>query len=74
MCQSLMPKKIKLNFLWGPTRPSRTSTKKKGVLFIIGDWSVKVGNQEIHRVTGKFGLGVQNEAGQRPTQFYQDNN
>ena len=40
-------------------------TSKKGVLFIIGDWSVKVGNQEIHRVTGKFGLGVQNEAGQR---------
>ena len=73
MPQPLMPKKIKLNFLWGPTRPSRTSTKKKGVLFIIGDWSVKVGNQEIHRVTGKFGLGVQNEAGQRVTEFCQEN-
>ena len=37
------------------------------VLFIIGDWKVKVGSQEIPRVTGKFGLGVQNEAGQRLT-------
>ena len=41
--------------------------KKKTVLFIIGDWKVKVGSQEIPRVTGKFGLGVQNEAGQRLT-------
>ena len=40
-------------------------TPKKDVLFIIGDWNTKVGSQEIHRVTGKFGLGVQNEAGQR---------
>ena len=38
---------------------------KKDVLFIIGDWNAKVGIQEISRVTGKFGLGVQNEAGQR---------
>ena len=40
-------------------------TPKKDVLFIIGDWNAKVGSQEIPRVTGKFGLGVQNEAGQR---------
>ena len=39
--------------------------KKKYVLFIIGDWNAKVGSQEIPGVTGKFGLGVQNEAGQR---------
>ena len=39
-------------------------TPKKDVLFIIGDWNAKVGSQEIHGVTGKFGLGVQNEAGQ----------
>ena len=38
---------------------------KKDVLFIIGDWHSKVGSQEIPGVTGKFGLGVQNEAGQR---------
>ena len=40
-------------------------TPKKDVLFNIGDWNAKVGSQEIHGVTGKFGLGVQNEAGQR---------
>ena len=40
-------------------------TAKKDVLFIIGDWNAKVGSQEIPRVTGKFGLGIQNEAGQR---------
>ena len=36
---------------------------KKDVLLIIGDWNAKVGSEEISRVTGKFGLGVQNEAG-----------
>ena len=40
-------------------------TRKKDVLFIIRDWNAKVGSQEIPRVTGKFVLGVQNEAGQR---------
>ena len=48
-------------------------TPPKGVLFIIGDWNAKVGSQEISRVTGKFGLGVQNEAGQRLTEFCQEN-
>ena len=42
-------------------------TPKKDVLFMIGDWNAKVGNQETPEVTGKFGLGVQNEAGQRNT-------
>ena len=42
-------------------------------LFIIGDWNEKVGSQEIPGVTGKFGLGVQNEAGQRLTEFCQEN-
>ena len=44
-------------------------TPKKDVLFIRGDWNAKVGNQEIPGVTGKFGLGVQNEAGQRLIEF-----
>ena len=48
-------------------------TPKKDVLFIIGDWNVKVGNQEIPGVMGKFGLGVQNEAGQRLIEFCQQN-
>ena len=47
-------------------------TFKKDVLFIIEDWNAKVGSQEIPGVTGKFGLGVQNE-GQRLTDFYQKN-
>ena len=48
-------------------------TPKKDVLFIIGDWNAKVGSQEIPEVTGKFGLGVQNEAGQRLIEFCQEN-
>ena len=49
-------------------------TPKKDVLFIIGDWNAKVGSEEIPGVTGKFGLGVQNEAGQRLLiQFCQKN-
>ena len=48
-------------------------TPKKDVLFIIGDWNAKVGSQEIPGVTGKFGLGIQNEAGQRRIEFCQEN-
>ena len=48
-------------------------TPKKDVLFIIGDWHAEVGSQETPGVTGKFGLGVQNEAGQRLTEFFQEN-
>ena len=47
-------------------------TPKKDVLFIIGDWNAKVGSQETG-VTGKFGLGIQNEAGQRLMEFCQEN-
>ena len=46
-------------------------TPKKDILFIIGDWNTKVGNEETPGVTGKFGLGVQNEAGQRLIEFCQ---
>ena len=48
-------------------------TPKIDVLFIIGLWNEKVGRQEIPGVTGKFGLGEQNEAGQRLTEFCQEN-
>ena len=44
-------------------------TPKQDFLFLIGDWNAKVGSQEIPEVIGKFGLGVQNEAGQRLTEF-----
>ena len=46
---------------------------KKDVLFILGDWNAKVGSQETPGVTGKFGLGIQNEAGQRLIEFCQEN-
>ena len=48
-------------------------TPKKDVLFFIGDWNAKVGSQATPGVTGKFGLGVQNEAGQRLIEFCQKN-
>ena len=48
-------------------------TAKNNVLLITGDWNAKVGSQEISRVTGKFGLGVQNQAGQRLTEFCHEN-
>ena len=48
-------------------------TPQKDVLFIIGDWNAKVGSQETSGVTGKFVLGIQNEAGQRLIEFCQEN-
>ena len=50
-----------------------TQKKRKDVLFIIGAWNAKEGNQQIPGVTSKFDLGVQNEAGQRLPEFYQEN-
>ena len=46
-------------------------TSKKDVFFIIADWNAKVGSQETPGVTGKFGLGIRNDAGQRPIEFCQ---
>ena len=46
---------------------------QKDILFIIGNWNAKVGSQETPRITGKFGFGVQNEAGQRLIEFCQEN-
>ena len=68
MPRPVMLKKLKLNGSMRSIRPSRTNTQKD-VLFIIGDWSAKVGSQETPGVTGKFGPGVQNEAGQRLIEF-----
>ena len=56
--------------LWGGIS---SLTPKKDVLFIIGDWNAKVGGQETPGVTGKFGVGVQNEAGQRIKELCQEN-
>ena len=64
-----------LMVLWRPTRPSGTNTHThtQDVPFIIENWNVKVGIWEVPRVTGKFGLGVQNETRQRLTEVYQEN-
>ena len=58
--------------VWRSARPSRTNPPKD-VLFIIEGWNAKVGSQEIPGVTGNLGLGVQNEAEQRLTEFCQEN-
>ena len=67
-----MLKKLKLNG-YEDLQDLLALTPKKDVLFIIGDWNAKVGSEEIPRVMGKFGLGEQNEAGQRLVEFFQEN-
>ena len=63
-----MLKKLKLNeWFYEYLQDLLELTPRKDVLLIMGDWNAKLGSQEIPGVTGKFGLGVQNEAGQRLT-------
>ena len=69
MTQPLMLKKVKLNSSMKTHPEDLLELTSKDVLFIIGDWNAKVGSQEIPGVTGNFGLGVQNEAGQRLKSF-----
>ena len=68
-----MPMKMKLNSSMEDLLDLLELTPKKDVLFIIGDWNAKAGSQEIPGVTGKFGFGVQNEAGERLREFCQKN-
>ena len=65
--------KAKVEQFCGDLQDLQELIPKKDVLFIIGDWKAKVGSQEIPGVTVKFGLGIQNEAGQRLKQFWQEN-
>ena len=67
MPQPLLPKKLKLTEFCEDLQHLLEQIPNKDVLFIIGDWNAKIGSQEIPGVTGKFGLGVQNEAGQSLT-------
>ena len=62
-----------LNIFYEDLQDLLELTPKKDVLFIIGDWNAKVGSQKTPGVTCKFGLGVQNEAGQRLREFCQEN-
>ena len=76
MPQPVMLKKLMLNSsmrTWKTYEDLLELAQKKDVLFIIGDWNAKVGSQEIPGVTGKFGFGVQNKAGQKLTEFFQKN-
>ena len=68
-----MLKKLKLERFHEDLQDLLELTPKNDVLFIIGDWNAKVGSQETPGVTGKFGVGVQNEVGQRLIEFCQDN-
>ena len=68
-----MLKKLKLNGSRKTYKTFLELTPQKDVLFILGDWNAKVGSQEIPGVTGKFGLGVRNETGQRLIEFCQEN-
>ena len=73
MPQLVTLKKLKLNGSTKTYKGLLELTPKKDVLFIIGDWNAKVGSQGTSGVTGKFGHGVQNEAGQRLIEFCQEN-
>ena len=66
-------KEAKVEQLYEDLQDLLELTPKKDVRFIIGDWNAKVGSQETPGVTGKFGLGVQNKAGQRLIEFCQEN-
>ena len=62
-----------VEWFYGDLQDLLELTPQKDVLFMIGDWNAKVGSQETPGVSGKFGLGVQNEAGQRLIGFCQEN-
>ena len=72
MPQPVMLKKLNL-MVFEDLQDLLELTPKKDVLLIIGDWNAKVGSQETPRATGKVDLEVQKEAGQRLTQFHQEN-
>ena len=73
---SLSPKEAKIEWFYEDLQdlleltPNKQTNKQTDVLFIIGNWNAKEGSQEIPGVTAKFGLGVQNEAGKRLTEFF----
>ena len=73
MPQLVMLNKTEVERVYEDLQDLLELTPKKDVLFIIGDWNAKVGNQEIPGVTRKFDLGIQNEAGKRLIEFCQEN-
>ena len=73
MPQPVMLKETEVERFYEDLQDLLELTHKKDVLFIIGDWNAKVGSQETPGVTGKFGLGILHEAGQRLIEFCQEN-
>ena len=73
LCPTINAEKAEVEQFYEDLQNLLELTPKKDVLFIIVDWNAKVGSQETPGVTGKFGLGIQNEAGQRLIEFYQEN-
>ena len=67
------PEEAEVERLYEDQQDLSELTPQNDVLFIIGEWNAKVGSQETPGVTGKFGLGVQNEGGQRLIEFFQEN-
>ena len=73
MLQPVTLKKPKIGWFYEDLQDFLKLTPPKDVLFITGHWNARVRSQVLSRVTGKFGLGVQNKTGQRPTEFCQEN-
>ena len=73
LCPNHFAKEAEVDWFYEDLQDLLELTAKKDVLFIMGDWDAKVGSQEIPRITSKFALGVENEAGQRLTEFCQEN-
>ena len=72
VCQTSNAEEAEVEWFYENLQDLLELTPQKDVLFIIGDWNTKVGSQETPGVTGKFGLGVQNEVGQRLIKFCQE--
>ena len=69
LCPNQNAEKAKVEWVYEDLQDLLELTLKKYILFIIGDWNAKIVSQEIPGVTGKFGFGVENEAGQRLIEF-----
>ena len=73
LCPTSYAKEAEVEWFYEDLQDLQELTPAKDVLFILGDWNAKVGSQEIPGVTSNFGLGTQNETGQRLTEFCQEN-
>ena len=73
LCPTRNAEEVEVEWFYEDLQDLLELTPQKDVLFIIGDWNAKVGSQEKLGITGKFGLGVWNESGQRLTEFCQEN-